>query len=94
MEIMKRGPGRPVKEVTPMTAVEVTQAYLDWPDWIKAKTVQLGIGVDLLGSLLSLNTRSGNELRYFYGKGCLAISKKTNRIVWVPDSNIRGVEFF
>ena len=56
--------------------------------------VQLGIGVDLLGSLLSLNTRSGNELRYFYGKGCLAISKKTNRIVWVPDSNIRGVEFF
>ena len=94
MEIMKRGPGRPAKEITPMTAMEVTKEYLNWPGWVAAKTVQLGIGVDLLGSMLSLNTRSGNELRYFYGKGCLAISKKTNRIVWVPDSNIRGVEFF
>lgn len=58
---------------------------------VLAKTVQLGIGVDLLGSAMSLNCSRGNELEVT-PLGVKATSKKTGRIVLIPWANIRGVE--
>lgn len=60
---------------------------------ILAKSVQLGISADLLGSKMSLNSNMGNEL-IVDSLGILAISRKNGREVLVPWSNIRAVELF
>jgi hypothetical protein len=58
---------------------------------VLAKTVQLGIGVDLLGSMMSLSSSRGNELEVT-PLGVKATSKKNGRVVLIPWANIRGVE--
>lgn len=86
MEIVKRGPGRPARaETTDTTTTAPTSTKL------LAKTVQLGIGVDLLGSMMSLNCTRGNELEVT-PIGIKASSKKTGRVVLIPWANVRGVE--
>jgi len=60
-------------------------------DKIYAKTVQLAIGVDLLGSAMSLNDRRGNELEVT-PLGIRAVGLKSKRTVLIPWTNIRGIE--
>jgi hypothetical protein len=80
--------GRPRK-----IEIEDVQPIQNEPKKILAKTVQLGLGVDLLGSALSLNSRTGNILEVT-PLGIKAISKKTNRVVLVPWANIRAAELY
>lgn len=57
-----------------------------------ASSVQMGIGVDLLGSKMSLVTKaSGNKLAVT-AVGIVAFSRKTGRCVLVPWANVRGAE--
>lgn len=55
------------------------------------KVAQLGIGVDLLGSKLSLTSARGNRIEA-NALGIRAISGKNKRVVNVPWSNVRGWE--
>lgn len=88
----KRKPGRPAKFVAVSSEQpEIEQKAAIAPRKIMAKTVQLGIGLDLLGASLSLNSRSGNELEVTH-LGVRAVSKKNGRVVLIPWANIRGVE--
>lgn len=89
--------GRPAKEVTiqvtqatETTPVETTETH-EVPKKVLAKTVQLGIGVDLLGSALSLQSRKGNELEVT-PMGVLATSGKNGRRIIIPWANIRACE--
>lgn len=56
-----------------------------------ARIVQLGIGVDLLGSRTSIQATRGNELE-ITPLGVVATSGKNQRRVLIPWANIRGVE--
>lgn len=64
---------------------------------VLAKTVQLGVGIDALGSTLSLSSvRTGktgkkSELEVT-PLGVRAVSGSTGRVVLVPFANIRGIE--
>ncbi len=60
---------------------------------LKVKTVQFAIGVDLLGSKLTLSASKNNELEAT-PIGILAVSKSSNRYVLIPYPNCRGIEFF
>lgn len=60
---------------------------------LKPKTVQFAVGCDLLGSKLTLTHSRGTELENT-GEGILAHSKSTNRYIFVPYSNCKGIEFF
>lgn len=82
-QTVTRKPGRPRLEITEDTPASTKRL---------AKTVQLGIGIDLLGSAMSLNNRKGNELEVT-SLGVEATSKKFGRVVLIPWSNIRGLEF-
>lgn len=57
----------------------------------KIKTVQLAIGVDLLGSMMTLSTSKNIELIEI-AHGIEARSKATGRIVVIPFTNIKGYE--
>lgn len=59
----------------------------------KVKTVQFAVGVDLLGSKLTLSYNRGTELEA-NAIGVMARSKSTNRYVLIPYSNCKGIEFF
>jgi len=74
-----------------VSEVDVTELMKD--PVIHAKTVQLGLGVDLLGSRMSLNASRGNTLK-LHEFGVIATSGKNGRRVLVPWSNIKGVELF
>lgn len=56
-----------------------------------AKSVNFHIGVTALGSALSLRASPYNELEVT-PMGVIAHSKKSNRTVLIPYSNITGVE--
>lgn len=58
----------------------------------KVKTVQFAVGVDLLGSKLTLSSGRGTELEAT-GVGVMAHSKSTGRYVLIPYSNCKGIEF-
>lgn len=61
-------------------------------DKVLAKSVHLGLGLDLLGSKMSLNAnpRTGTELEVTaLGVKC---SNQAGRIILVPWANIKGVE--
>jgi len=58
---------------------------------IKAKTVQLGIGTDLLAGRNSLNASATSEL-ILTDRGVVACSNKAGRMVLIPDANVRGIE--
>lgn len=59
----------------------------------KVKTVQFAIGVDLLGSRLTMSSNRNNELEAT-AIGVMLYSKTTNRYVMIPYSNCKGIEFF
>lgn len=59
----------------------------------KVKTVQFAVGIDLLGSKMTLSTSRGTELEAT-PIGVLATSRSTNRYVLIPYSNCKGIEFF
>jgi hypothetical protein len=59
----------------------------------RVKTVQMAIGVDLLGSKLSLSSSKNIELEAT-GLGVVATSKGTGRIVLIPWPNVKGCEMF
>lgn len=80
MNEVKRGPGRPAKEETQVQSGKIL-----------AKVVQLGIGVDLLGAALSLQSKKGNELEVT-PLGIKATSAKNGRVVLIPWANIRACE--
>ncbi len=61
------------------------------PEVMLAKTVQLHVGVDLLGSKASLQSGRMATLEV-HEYGIIAISKKNNRKVLIPWTNIRGCE--
>lgn len=86
MEEVKRSPGRPKKDEPIQELIKKAE-----PGKILAKTVQLGLGLDLLGSTLSLNHRRGNELEVT-PIGIKATSAKNGRVVIIPWANIKGVE--
>lgn len=56
-----------------------------------AKTIQLGLGVDMLGSRMSLSATRGNTLE-IHSYGVIAVSGKNGRRILIPWSNIKGVE--
>lgn len=59
------------------------------------KTVQMIVGVDLLGSKLTLtNRRAELEALTITPQGVLAFSKGTDRYVLIPYTNIKGIEFY
>lgn len=60
-------------------------------DKVLASSVHLGLGVDLLGSKTSLNSKRGNELEVT-ALGVKAKSQKTGRVVLIPWANIKGIE--
>lgn len=62
----------------------------DMPKKVLAKSVHLGLGVDLLGSQTSLTSKRGNELEVTH-LGIKATGK-TGRVVLIPWANIKGVE--
>jgi hypothetical protein len=64
---------------------------VDLPVWSYASVIQLGIGVDLLGSKVSLNSKMGNLLECTM-PGVIATSRKTKRRVFIPWANIRAAE--
>lgn len=91
---------RKVVEGTQVTSEEAFQALEPHstvefsskePEKVYAKTVQLAIGVDLLGSAMSLNDRRGNELEVT-PLGIKAIGQKSKRVILIPWTNIRGIE--
>ena len=91
---LKRGPGRPPKESVsnnPSDESAPPQVAARSSGKVFAKTVQLGIGVDLLGSALSLNHKKGNSLEVT-PIGIKAIGGKSNRVVLIPWANIRAAE--
>lgn len=59
----------------------------------KVKTVQFAIGIDLMGSKLTLSSGRGTELEA-NSVGVMAHSKSTNRWILIPYSNCKGIEFF
>lgn len=59
-------------------------------DKVLAKSVHLGLGLDLLGSKMSLSAKRGNELE-ITPMGVLATNKEGRRVL-VPWANIKGVE--
>lgn len=61
----------------------------------KVKTVQFAVGVDLLGSKMTLTAseRHGTELEAT-NVGIVAYSRSTGRTVLIPYPNIKGIEFF
>jgi hypothetical protein len=68
-----------------------SEELLQIPCLAYAKVVQLGLGVDLLGSRLSLASTRGSILE-INKLGVLAISGKNKRAVLIYSSNIKGVE--
>jgi hypothetical protein len=58
---------------------------------IKAKSIQLGIGTDMLAGKHSVTASKGSEL-IVSSAGVVAVSHKGKRIVHVPYANIRGIE--
>ena len=58
---------------------------------VLAKMVQLGLGIDMLGSVLSLQSKRGNELEVT-PIGIKAYSEKSKRTILIPWANIRGCE--
>jgi hypothetical protein len=90
-------PPEPVKLEEEMIAVKIqpsesiAEKIIDKSAKVLAKTVQLGIGVDMLGSAMSLNNSRGNILEVT-PLGVRAVSKKNGRVVLLPWANIRGVE--
>ena len=59
----------------------------------KVKTVQFAVGIDLLGSKLTLTSSKNNELE-LTAVGVCAYSKASNRTVLIPFPNIKGIEFY
>jgi hypothetical protein len=57
----------------------------------KVKLAQFKVGVDLLGSKLSLAANAGTELT-LTEQGVLALSKTTGRLVLIPFENLKGIE--
>lgn len=57
----------------------------------KAKSLHLHNGLDLLGSKMSLVAKGGNELLVLE-HGVIAVSQGTGRHVYIPNSNIKGVD--
>lgn len=57
---------------------------------VLAQSVHLGLGLDLLGSKMSLNAKAGNELEVT-ALGVIA-SNKDGRRVLIPWANIKGLE--
>lgn len=57
----------------------------------RIKTVQFAVGVDLLGSKMTLTAQRGTELE-LTGVGVMAHSRSTGRTVLIPFSNIKGLE--
>ena len=59
----------------------------------RVKTVQFAIGIDLLGSKLTLSHSKNNELEAT-PIGVMAHSSSSNRYILIPYSNCKGIEFF
>ena len=63
---------------------------------LKVKTVQFAVGVDLLGSKMTLSARNGTILEEVGDgmPGIIAYSTSTGRAVKIPMTNIKGIEYF
>ena len=59
----------------------------------KVKVLQLAIGVDLIGSKMSISASKNVELTEL-AHGIQCHSKATNRIIVIPFSNVKGYECF
>lgn len=60
---------------------------------IKAKSLQLGTGTDLLAAKTSLKASDGNDL-ILTDAGVVAVSHKTKRMVHLYPANIKGIELY
>lgn len=58
---------------------------------VMAKVFQMAIGVDLIGSKMSMQASKTLELEVM-PLGIIAKSKKSNRHILIPWTNIKGVE--
>ena len=63
---------------------------------LRVKHIQLGVGVDGLGSKMSLAEGRSTELTLTdeSGHGVIAHSKAHGRYVFIPMANIRGIEMY
>ena len=60
------------------------------PEKILAKTVHLGLGLDLIGSKTSVSNKEAElEITPF---GVKMTSKKTGRVILLPFANVKGCE--
>lgn len=55
------------------------------------KSFQMVVGVDLIGSKMSMSASKNIEL-IDTGNAVVAYSKNTNRIIKIPYTNIKGIE--
>lgn len=60
---------------------------------VLAKAFHMVVGVDLIGSVTSMKASSKNELEVT-PLGIVAHSKKSNRTILIPWTNIKGAELF
>ena len=60
---------------------------------IRVKTVQLAVGLDLIGSKTSLQSGKNYEITAT-ALGIKAVSKGSNRIIVIPYPNVKGFELF
>lgn len=60
---------------------------------VLAKTIHLGLGLDLLGAKTSLSANRGTELEVT-PLGVKANSGKNERVILIPWANIKGCELF
>lgn len=59
---------------------------------LKVKTVQFAVGIDLLGSKMTLTASKNNELEAT-PYGIMAHSQASKRWILIPYPNCKGVEF-
>jgi hypothetical protein len=59
---------------------------------LKVKTVQFAVGIDLLGSKLTLSASKNNELEAT-PYGIMAHSVASKRYILIPYPNCKGIEF-
>lgn len=59
---------------------------------LKIKTIQFAVGIDLLGSKMTLLATKNNDLE-ITPMGVIAHSKTSDRYVLIPFPNLKAIEF-
>lgn len=61
---------------------------------LKVKTIQFAVGIDLLGSKLTLSSKGNQSELIDLGNAVVAVSHSNGRVVKIPYTNLKGIEYF